>query len=307
MLYVTLRQVEYVAAVARAGGLSAAAALLHVSQPSLSVALAQVEARLGQPLFLRRKGARLGLTPFGERYVAEAEALLAQARRLEDPTALRRAVEGRLSLGCFEDLAPRYLAPMLTRLREDLPGVEIRWRVAGFEALAREMLEGRVDLALTYDLGLDASFERTVVGEAVPHAFVATGHSLAGEGEVALAVLARESLILFEEGLSIRHVLSLFRAVGATPAVRHRAGSLEVMRSLAAHGEGVGISYTVPPSQLSYDGAGVVAIPIADPAAREPVIFARPSTLSSPEVVALAHRTLRGLLQSGQDGADKSS
>ena len=85
MLYLTLRQMEYVVAVARAGSLSAAAVSLNVSQPSLSVALTQVEDHLGESLFLRRKGSPIIPTAFGERYVAEAAELLAMARRLSDP------------------------------------------------------------------------------------------------------------------------------------------------------------------------------------------------------------------------------
>ena len=56
MLSLTLRQIDYATAVARHGGITRAAEALHVSQPALSVALGQVEAAVGQPLFLRRAG-----------------------------------------------------------------------------------------------------------------------------------------------------------------------------------------------------------------------------------------------------------
>ncbi|MCX8510044.1 MAG: LysR family transcriptional regulator, partial [Rhodobacteraceae bacterium] len=56
MLSITLRQLEYAVAVGRAESVTLAAEALHVSQPALSVALAQLEAQLGQPLFLRRPG-----------------------------------------------------------------------------------------------------------------------------------------------------------------------------------------------------------------------------------------------------------
>ena len=52
MLSTTLRQLDYACAIARHGGLTAAAEALHVSQPALSVALAQIERQLGQQLFL---------------------------------------------------------------------------------------------------------------------------------------------------------------------------------------------------------------------------------------------------------------
>ena len=46
------------------------------------------------------------------------------------------------------------------------------------------------------------------------------------------------------------------------------------MRSLVANRLGVGIGYCVPPTALSYDGLAVVAIPISDSGAVEPVIVA---------------------------------
>lgn len=306
MLYVTLRQLEYVVAVARAGSMSAAASVLNISQPSLSVALAQVEARLGQGLFVRRKGAPLRLTAFAARYVAEAETLLASARRLEDPSAVERLVNGTLTLGCFDDLAPCHLAPTLRHLRDTLPGVDLRWRVADFEIIAQELEEGRIDLALSYDLGLDSSVERTPVAVAVPHAFVAGDHPLADRAEVTLAALTKEQLIVFDEGLSLRHWTRLFRQHGLSPSFAHRVRSLEVMRSLAANREGVGVSYTRPIGQTSYDGARVCAVPVADTTAHEPIILARQRVTAAADVVEAGHEAIRqrfrDLPVSGGDG-----
>lgn len=306
MLYVTLRQLEYVVAVAHAGSISAAASVLNISQPSLSVALAQVEARLGQSLFVRRKGAPLRLTAFAARYVAEAETLLASARRLEEPAAVERLVNGTLTLGCFDDLAPCHLAPTLRHLKGAIPGVDLRWRVADFETLAQELEEGRIDLALSYDLGLDSSVERTPVAVAVPHAFVTCEHPLADCAEVTLSALADESLIIFDEGLSVRHWIRLFRRHGLPPSFAHRVRSLEVMRSLAANGEGVGVSYTRPTGQTSYDGARVRAVPVADAAAREPIILARQRVAAGAAVVEAGHEAIRqrfrALAGAGGDG-----
>lgn len=292
MLYVTLRQMEYVVAIARAGSLSAAALQLNVSQPSLSVALMQVETRLRQRLFFRRKGTPMRVTPFGKGYLVEAETLLAMARRLDDPTVASRSANVAVTFGCFVDLAPRLLVPLLGRLRSTMPDLDLRWRVADFETLAREMIEGRIDLSLTYDLGLDASFERTELGPAVPHAFLAADHPIAGARTVSLKRLAQEPLILFEEGLSIRHVLGLFRQAGVMAKVAHRVTSLELMRSLAANGEGVGISYTVPPGKISYDGVPVAAVAIEDEIAREGIILAHLAATPGSEQVAEARRCI---------------
>lgn len=275
MLYLTLRQYEYVQAVARAGSLAGAAVQLNVSQPSLSVALTQVEERLGQKLFLRRKGTRIALTAAGERYLESIEELLDRARKLDDPDGLRQFTSGRITLGFFDDLAPFYLGSLRKELTTRLPDADFHYRIGGFAQLARDMFEDRIDLSITYDLGFDTSFERHTLLELWPCALLAANSPLAQLSSVTLQQIAELPLILSEEGLSIRHVLRLFQKIGVKPLVQHRIHSLEVMRSLVGNGEGVGISYTVPPYAETYDGRQIAAIPIADAFAKEPIILIR--------------------------------
>ncbi|MBA8905010.1 LysR family transcriptional regulator [Aminobacter ciceronei] len=273
MLYISLRQLEYVVAVARAGSLTVAAQQVNVSQPALSVAITQVEEHLKQKLFHRRKGTPVTLTGYGRLFLADAEALLAEAARLESPGGLSQRRLGRIVFGVFDDLAPSHLAPLLRLLRARFPELEIRTRVATFEVLAQAVLSGDIDLALTYDLGLDASFQRELYAEVSPQAWLQPTDPLAKRDQISLSDLAQRPLILSDQGLSIRHMLGLFRSIGATPQVAHRAASVEVLRSLAANGEGVGISYTNPTGTLSYDGKPLVRLPIADVQAKEPIVL----------------------------------
>ncbi len=275
MLYLTLRQFEYVAAVARASSLSVAAVQLNVSQPSLSVAISAVEKRLGQKLFIRRRGTAAQLTAFGEAYLASIDKIIALARQLDGPAQKSGTAFGRLTVGIFDDLAPFYLGGLLDRLRSALPEAEIRYRVADFETLEREMLLGRIDMAVTFDAGLDASFIRTRLTSMRPHAFLAPDHPLAAKSSVALSSLRAQPLILSEVGLSLRHMLGLFHRLGIDPVVRHRARSVEVMRSLAARGEGVGLAYICPRNEVTYDGSPLASVPVSDRIAEQAIILAQ--------------------------------
>ncbi len=288
MLYISLRQLEYVVAVARAGSLTVAAQQVNVSQPALSVAVTQVEEHLQQKLFLRRKGAPVTLTAYGRLFLSDADALLADAARLEDPRGFGRRRLERVVLGIFEDLAPSYLAPLLRLMREQFPEVEIRTKVVTFEALAEALLAGDIDLALTYDLGLDSSFQRELIAQVSPQAWLRPDDPLAMLKEVRLAEIADRPLILSDQGLSIRHMLGLFRSLGLMPHVAHRAASVEVLRSLAANGEGVGISYTNPAGMISYDGKELVRVPITDAEALEPIVLVHcgPQPTPMPEIRA---------------------
>ncbi|WP_058283233.1 LysR family transcriptional regulator [Ruegeria denitrificans] len=294
MLYISLRKYEYVCAIGRHGSLSAAAQYLNVSQPALSNALTRVEAQLGYPLFARRRGAAMALTPQGRSFIEEAEALLASAARLEN-AAETGAGKARLRLGCFVDLAPFLLSRALHQLRVQMPDVAITYRVDSFEGLISGLIDGRIDLALTYGLSMDAGFTQQTLFTSTPHALMSPDHPLATQNDVGLQDLAHYPLILSEEGLSAQHVLGLFRQIGENPTVAHRAASLEIQRSLAAHGEGVTISYANPPAKITYDGMPLLSLPVSDPFAAEPVVLARHGTGPTDAQIANAERALADL------------
>ncbi len=243
MLSLTLRQMEYAVAVARHGGVTAAAEALHVSQPALSVALAQLEGLLGRPLFLRRPGGRLTPSGFGRDWLDQAEGQLLALGRLMQPQG---AVTQQVRLAVFEDIAPAALAPLLTQAANHAPQLIIEPQVMGFEALAEAVRHGRVDLALTWDLGLQSDMARQTIARIAPHVVLAAGHALAQKPSVSLRDLATLPLILADQGLSLGHMRALFAAHGLQPVIRHRTASLDLMRSYAANGLGVGLSYTNP-------------------------------------------------------------
>lgn len=263
MLYNTLRQYEYVLAVAQTGSLTDAAAQLNVSQPSLSVAISRVEDTLGQPIFVRRKGAAIKITPFGHRFINEAQRLVALAQSIETGVDRSRT----FVLGCFDDIAPWYLAPTLKHLQYSFADITFQGREGGFANLATDLNEGRIDLALSYDVGFDDRFQRRSLRSIAPTVFLSNGHTLTRNDHITLQQLEDHPLILSSEGLSESFVKRIFERLGLSPNIAIRAASLESMRSLAAHGMGVGLSYTCPPTDTSYDGCPLQTRPVSSPEA----------------------------------------
>src|SRR5947208_4833529 len=105
-LSLSLRQLQYAVAVADTLSFRAAAERCHVSQPSLSAQLAQLEDVLGVRLFERDKR-RVLLTGAGreilgrlQRVLAEADELVETARRAADP------LTGNLRLGVIPTVSP---------------------------------------------------------------------------------------------------------------------------------------------------------------------------------------------------------
>lgn len=270
MLSLTLRQMEYAVAVARHAGVTAAAEALHVSQPALSVALAQLEALLGRPLFLRRRGGRLMPTAFGRDWLEQAETQLQALKRLMQPgTALAQEVR----LAVFEDIAPAALAPLLTYAASHAPHLVLVPQVMGFEALTEALRRGQADLALTWDLGLQTDMARQVLAQVAPHVVLTPDHPLAGKPRILLRDLTNLPLILADQGLSLGHMRGLFAQRGLTPQIRHRTASLDLMRSYAANGLGVGMSYSNPAPRQSHDGKPLLTRPVSDGGA-EPIVLA---------------------------------
>ena len=269
MLSITLRQLEYATAVASQGGMTAAASALHVSQPALSVAIRQLEDHLGQPLFLRHAG-RITPTAFGRGWLAAAELQLAALARLMQGETADLPVR----LAVFHDLAPLLLAPILSRGAAELPDLAIEPLVMPFEPLSSALSEGRIDLALTWDLGLPAGTTRQVVDRIAPHAVLPVGHPLAARVSLTLADLAGQPLILTDQALSLEHFRSLFAARGLVPRIAHRPASADLMRSFAANGLGIGLGYSRPLPDASPDGRPLAIRPITD-AGTEALVLAQ--------------------------------
>lgn len=296
MLSLTLRQLEYATAVARHGGMTAAAQALHVSQPALSVALAQLETLLQRPLFVRRAGGRLTPTAFGRGWLDLAELQLAALTRLTDPNAATEDIR----LAVFQDLAPSCLAPILSLAAQLSPKLKITPQVMDFETLSDALHKGKTDLALTWDLGLHSDIARQTLARIAPHAILPPDHRLARHVSLSLHQLATEPLILTDQGLSLGHMRGLFAQAGLTPQIHHRPASMELMRSYAANGFGVGLSYTNPAARRSPDGKPLVTRAISD-AGAEPLILAHlaqnPLSAAAQRLVALIPHALPAALR----------
>lgn len=270
MLSLTLRQIEYATAVATHGGVTAAAEALHISQPAVSVALAQLEDLLGQPLFLRRPGGRLTPSTFGHLWLGRAQQTLLAVQSLTNPASLPQT---EVRLAVFEDLAPMVLAPLIKLIAEKAPELALHPALMSFEELTAALSEGRCDMALTWDLGLPRGINRRVMTQIAPHVVLSPQHRLASARDLELADVADEPLVLADQDLSLGHIRQLFASKGLAPQIAHRTATLELMRSFAANGLGVGLSYTNPAPRQSHDGAPLVTRPLRD-AGTEPLVLA---------------------------------
>ena len=233
----TLRQLRCFVAVAEAGSVTGAAEALALSPSSVSAAVAQLEQTLGLSLFLRHHARGVTPTRAGERVLQEARELLRRAGALGNlASELARVPAGPLAIGCLVTLAPVVLPGLLASFLARFPAVEPRFREADQATLLELLGEGRIDLALTYDLGLDDRVAFTALARLPPYALLGETHPLAARTRVPLPELAAHPYVLLDLPLSREYFASLFAEVGVTPRIVARSPHFELVRSLVANG-----------------------------------------------------------------------
>ncbi len=265
-MQLSLRQLRYLVAAADAGNVSAAARRLHVSQPSISSAIAEVEAYVGVPLFVRRHGRGVTLTAAGEKVVNDARLLLKHAADFaQNALDQSGALKGEIVVGCFLTLAVRFMPALLARFAQLYPGIAVTLHEGDQEELLAMLLSGRAEVALAYSFALPPEVLAQPLAELPPHAVVAAGHPLAGRGRVSLRELADEPFILLDLPYSRDYFFSLFQAVGTEPKVVFRSRSQELIQGLVAHGHGFAIQNAIPGSTVAYDGSRIAVLAIEEP------------------------------------------
>jgi LysR family transcriptional regulator, hydrogen peroxide-inducible genes activator len=236
---VTLRQLRYLAALARHRHFGRAAQACAVSQPALSVQIQELEAKLAAVLVERRRD-RAELTPVGEEVVLRAQRILVEVDDLLDHTRHHdRLLSGPLRLGAIPSIAPYLLPTALPRLHERHPALDLRIRETQTAVLLDELARGSLDLLI---LSVPAEHPEVETIRLFDDRFllaVPAAHPLA-RGGAAPALLAGERLLLLEEGHCLRdQALSYCQDVGRGALASFGASSLATIIQMVANGLGV--------------------------------------------------------------------
>ena len=233
------RQLQYVVAVAETLGFHKAAERCHVSQPTLSAQVKQLEDVLGVRLFERDRR-RVLLTAAGavvvahaRRVLVEIDDMIAAAKQLIEPCS------GTFRIGVIPTIAPYLLPDVVPAVRARYPKLQLVFREEKTDAVVADLREGRLDAGL---LALEADIGEWASGRIADDPFVVAlpeGHRLARKKRVAASDLDDENVLLLDEGHCFRaQALSVCDRAGAKES-QLRATSLSTLAQMVSSGSGI--------------------------------------------------------------------
>ena len=234
------RSLRYFEVVARHQHLGAAANELDIYESTLSRTIARLEKTYG-PLFDRvGRGVRLN---------AGGRVLLAHVRRalgeMSDAEAeiveLRKGANALITVGFVPSLGAYVVPDLVTRFKRVHPEVSFRFVQEGRLLLRESLLRGEIDLSLASHRFEDPTIEWEPLWTEELVAVVPPGHALARRRLVSLVELAREPMLAFKPGHTLRQAVDdLARRENFVPNIVFEADDTQTLLGLV--GAGLGIS-----------------------------------------------------------------
>ena len=285
-----LRDLKYLVALADTRHFGRAAQRCHVSQPTLSAQIKKLEDQLGVPL-VERQPRNVTLTEPGTEVVARARRILLEvdamadvARHAKDP------LSGRLSIGLIPTLGPYLLPLVATRLRKDLPRLQVMLYEYQTGELLAQLKDGRIDVAILAQLPETGPFEERVLFDEQFMVALPPGHRLAAKTQIRPEDLDGETLLLLEDGHCLRdQALAVCGTVDAHESQDFRATSLETLRQMVGSGAGITLLPELATQGPFASAKNPVIRPFAKPQPSRRIVAAwRRSSARRPAIEAVA-------------------
>lgn len=301
MSEVTLRQLEYFAAVAETQSVTEAARRCNVSQAAVSLAMVQLEQAVGATLVIRRRGKGVALTP-------EGQVVATRARQVTDQVAdlgfavdqVHGQLSGRLMIGVFRTLSMHVIPPLVDWFTQRHPQVELDFVEGAGPDVQEAMLAGRLQLCVVYEAQVLSDCTTEVLRATRPQAVLSPQHPLAAQEEVSLAQLAPCPAMLMDEEPDLQRTLAQFAGAGVEPNVRWRSASVQAIHNVV--GRNLAYSLLIQPTPVSPEGRPLVFRPLAGNIPTNSVMAAWPTGVIPSALVKEALAALRARWGYAADG-----
>jgi len=266
----TLTELRYLVNLDKERHFSRAAERSFVSQPTLSVALKKLEEELGVMLFERIRG-EARPTPVGERIIAQARRVLAEAKRVEDIAGEGKdELVGALRLGAIYTVGPYLLPNLVPDLRERAPQMPLVIEENFTSVLLEQLRDNELDVAL---VALPIDLQGFSAWPLYDEDFVVVmppDHRWAKEKSIPAKKLAEEHLLLLGPGHCFRDQViaacpKCVDAEGDGPRP-HTGSSLDTIRYMVGSGLGITVLPRGSVENRNTDRSPLVAVSLSPPA-----------------------------------------
>ncbi len=262
----SLKQLEYFLALAETGSFKAAAEQCGISQPSLSVQLANLEKRLARRLVERSRSGVI-LTPAGREAQDRARSIVEAAHGLVNHFATPlEGLSGSIRFGASGTLGPYLLPHVIARLHALHPDLSLFIREAPPYELAKGLATGDFDMILV-QLPVRGDFRAIRLFREPLKLVVARDHPFVAQESVSRADLKDATLLALGPAYSLRQqVEELAETLGARLRSDYEGTSLDAVRLMA--GMGMGLAF-LPAlyvrSEIGASDKDVAVVPLEGP------------------------------------------
>ena len=232
---------RYFVAVARELNFTRAAAHLHISKPSLSVQIRNLELEIGVDLF-SREGRGVKLSEAGRVFLDHARKTLSDANRAV--TSARQAANGEigaLSIGYSTPAAFQVFRKIIPAFKGQFPEIRLEFHYLRMHQLLEQLRQDELDVALVWMPLPTDEFDRYELVAEPLIAVLPSEHRLAQAREVSIMDLSSEPLILHSRALDPETYLQiehLFLRAKATMCVAYQLENAHLMINFVAMGLG---------------------------------------------------------------------
>lgn len=239
-IQITLKQLLYFQTLAETGHYRKAAERIGISQPSLSLQIANLEGVLGLKLVERGRAGAV-LTPEGREVLAMARDILADVAILEQTSErMKTGLAGTLRLGSSPTFGPYLLPNVIRQLHVAYPELRLLIRDGAPSELLEGLLKGEHDLILT-QLPVHSTDVEVVRLMREPLLLaVALDHPLAGKSQAVDKDLRGESILVLSNRFTLHtQIAQLSQDIGANLRSEYEGTSLDALRQMTAMNMGV--------------------------------------------------------------------
>lgn len=236
----TIRHLKIFTTVADAGGMSKAAKELHITQPSISQAIAELEKYYGVKLF-ERLSQKIYLTKEGELMLSFSRHILDSFEQMEK--AMNQAVEkSSLRIGCSVSVGTCLIEEILDEARERIPQCQISVVVANSSEIERAILTNEVDIGIVEGILKNKDLVITPVCEDELVVVCGRQHPLGRETIVTLDMLQGQDYASRESGSAERNQYEkLFEEAGLQLNRVFCSTNTEAIKNAVIHGRGIAV------------------------------------------------------------------